>query len=442
MKRSVRNSLIGVVVALVAVSIALQNNIDPHRDRIQPPLGGKSQTKLIFQLPAPYIIASFTGMRESVAGLLWVRADEFFHSGNYEAIFPLVRIITWLDPHYMDVYKVGAWHLDFNITDSSERSDRRLIPPALALMREGIENNRETFDLPFDLAFTHYHLKMKDYENARKWMEVAQTRPDLSSEAVEARERYPLVVKRMLGHMYEKCGDIESAKRQWRRTIADSEKLARDNPRDYTFRTALDIARQNYEIMLWREKHRKYDLYPPIDMKFDAKWVRKRPGVIVVSGTINLISREDYLKLDPSAPAAEKRESMKVRLEAIQDNQWVDGARIDIILQDLDYKPQSLKEFSWEVPRDVTIMVESVRIGEGQFETEIDMSRDPHMYSFKKDKYRLVLTLDPRSAPDFIQDRIGWRGEGLTDKNYLDTKTIPGVRMIRKEWIIDRKDII
>ena len=70
------------------------------------------------------------------------------------------------------------------------------------------------------------------------------------------------------------------------------------------------------------------------------------------------------------------------------------------------------------------------------------MSKDPHMYAFTRKKYRLTVTMDPRSAPDFIQDRIGWHGEGLTDKKYLDTKTAPGVRLIRKTWIIDRKDLI
>ena len=32
----------------------------------------------------------------------------------------------------------GAWHLSYNFTDSSERSDRRYIPPAMQFLREGI----------------------------------------------------------------------------------------------------------------------------------------------------------------------------------------------------------------------------------------------------------------------------------------------------------------
>ena len=37
----------------------------------------------------------------------------------------MIRIITWLDPHQTDVYQTGAWHMDYNFTDNSQRSDRR-----------------------------------------------------------------------------------------------------------------------------------------------------------------------------------------------------------------------------------------------------------------------------------------------------------------------------
>jgi hypothetical protein len=55
----------------------------------------------------------------------------------------------------------------------------------------------------------------------------------------------------------------------------------------------------------------------------------------------------------------------------------------------------------------------------GKFKREIDMSKDPKMYGFAKDKYEMILWFNPRTAPDFVQDRIGWNGEGLTDNKYL-----------------------
>ncbi len=46
------------------------------------------------------------------------------------------------------------------------------------------------------------------------------------------------------------------------------------------------------------------------------------------------------------------------------------------------------------------------------FRREIDMSKDPKMYSFSKDRYQLILSFNPRNAPEFVQDRYGTNGEG------------------------------
>jgi hypothetical protein len=51
-------------------------------------------------------------------------------------------------------------------------------------------------------------------------------------------------------------------------------------------------------------------------------------------------------------------------------------------------------------------------LGLGKFKREIDMSTDPRMYGFAKDKYELILSFNPRNAPEFVQDRLGWSGEG------------------------------
>jgi hypothetical protein len=69
-----------------------------------------------------------------------VRSDSFFHSGNYDAILPCIRLITWLDPTGWTPTRTGAWHLMYNFTDTDQRSDRRYLPAGLSLLREGIAN--------------------------------------------------------------------------------------------------------------------------------------------------------------------------------------------------------------------------------------------------------------------------------------------------------------
>src|SRR4029078_5210778 len=102
----------GAVLVLIALVVLLQIRIDPLRRQpaVEPPkvrkaistqLGGAAR-------PFEYALGAVSGFRQVIAGLLWVRADSFFHQGNYDAILPLVRIITWLDPNFLDVYSTGA----------------------------------------------------------------------------------------------------------------------------------------------------------------------------------------------------------------------------------------------------------------------------------------------------------------------------------------------
>lgn len=52
------------------------------------------------------------------------------------------------------------------------------------------------------------------------------------------------------------------------------------------------------------------------------------------------------------------------------------------------------------------------------------------MYPFTDDEYILEFYYNPRSAPPHIQDKFSWNGEGLTDKNFLNTEIRKGQRVI------------
>ena len=164
----------------------LQARIDPIYQKNYAP-DQKTLAVAGKNLPVEFALGAFTGFREAIAGLLWVRTDQFFDDGNYAAIMPLIRVITWLDPHQIDVYETGAWHMDYNFTDSQERSDRRYIPMALALISEGIANNPDEPDLYSDKAFVHYFRKMGDYVPSANtfadgWQVVEKESKDLNDE--------------------------------------------------------------------------------------------------------------------------------------------------------------------------------------------------------------------------------------------------------------------
>ncbi|HUV05945.1 MAG TPA: hypothetical protein VMX94_12680 [Armatimonadota bacterium] len=404
MKRSTRAILITILLALIPTIVKLQVMIDPGRRQFQPGRGvGSVMTKVgtPIILPSQFVVGTVIGLREVVAGLLWVRVNDFFHSGNYEAIVPLTRMITWLDPHQIDVYSTGAWHLAYNFVDSDQRADRRYLAPAIKFLREGVDNNPTAWDPKFDLGFVLYNLKAQDFPSGRYWISRAWRENGA-----------PDHVHRQIAHTYEKEGRIEDCIKEWKSCIRESEAVLKKNPKDGDALNHLTISKQNLDLILMRQVLREDVGKHPRDVDFEATFKQLRPRVFVLSGRANL---PDY-------------------------------ARIDVTLLDEDYKEPSPKDFSWEVDPNVTALVQlgmhGMLVENGKFQSEYDLSKDAKQYPFKKDRYVLTLTFNPRTAShQLVQNATGWNGEGITDKKYLDT-SIPGLRSIRKVIRLKREDIM
>src|SRR5829696_7161189 len=109
MKPGTRNAIIAAVVGLFLLSIGMGSVVSRnHADYEQTP-----DTNTPLQALAPALL----GFREVAASLLWVKTDDYFHRGEYEPILRLVRLITTIDPHQIDVYTTGAWHMSYNFMD-------------------------------------------------------------------------------------------------------------------------------------------------------------------------------------------------------------------------------------------------------------------------------------------------------------------------------------
>ena len=104
-----------------------------------------------------------------------------------------------------------------------------------------------------------------------------------------------------------------------------------------------------------------------------------------------------------------------------------DGSRIDVRITDWNYGDKStnssLNDFSVDPAE--TILVDSISVRKNHFEREMDMSKDPKMYSFSQPSYRVVLSYSARTTAPHLLDRFGWNGEGMTDADkshvYMDT---------------------
>ncbi len=107
----------------------------------------------------------------------------------------------------------------------------------------------------------------------------------------------------------------------------------------------------------------------------------------------------------------------------------------------------------------VTIMQDAVSVRGGKIGGDqgrkFDMSQDPAMYSFTAPRYTVsvyFMSNNPNDAPIQVQDRIGWKGEGLGPQPYLvtsdgktplpgDVTPILGLRYLLKTYTLTKDDI-
>ncbi|MBX3112674.1 MAG: tetratricopeptide repeat protein [Fimbriimonadaceae bacterium] len=357
-------------------------------------------------LSADQLLFALAGFRELVAGILWVRADSFFDEGNYDAILPIIRLVTWLDPHEIDVYATGMWHIGYNFTDEESRSDRRYIPSALALGKEGARANPNTYELFFETGWIWYHKVDDDYDKAVYWWEQAAQRDDIQP----AR-------RNILASAYIRDGKVEKALGLYEDLLARAEKQFGKSD-EFQNRQNRDTIESNLDNLLVRMGQRgyfaqkggyydqgDYDTKPPFDVGFSARVTVEDPKVIKVEGTWNVL------------PV---------------------GTRVRIVLRDKNLKGAKYAEMDWDASdavnldpdKEITFMQDQLFVKNQQFRRRIDMSRDATMYPFLANDYVIEFYYNPRSAPAHIQDKFGFSGEGMTDQNFLNLDARPGQRVI------------
>jgi hypothetical protein len=197
-----------VVAALLLVCVAgTQALVDVYRPTVNdeadvPPVAG-----------AAVIVRGLAGqIRGLLADYLWLRVDEYAHRrrfadgdinrGDDEAIMPLVRLITWLDPHYVSAYALGGQWLAFHFARPRE---------AVTFYDEGIRNNPQSGDLLTGVALVHWRLL---HNNAAAAARVEQA-ADLTGD--DQARFHALWLE---AHILLEAGDRAGAIRVWHRVAA------------------------------------------------------------------------------------------------------------------------------------------------------------------------------------------------------------------------------
>lgn len=353
------------------------------------------------ELSPMQILLQLFGFREFLAGILWVRADGFFDEGNYDAILPIIKICTTLDPKQIDIYSVGMWHIGYNFTDEDNRSDRRYLPSALALGKQGARANPDTYELFFETGWTWYHKIQDDPWQAVKWFQEARRRSDM----MQAR-------KNLLAPAYQRNGQILDALNTYFSLFDEANKTLAKGDDEFGAQQMHDTIENNMDTMIVRMAQRgffaeqrhdgsfekgDYDPNPPFNTGFSCRVSVTAARILHFEGTWNVV------------PV---------------------GTRIRVVLRDADYPGAKIAELDWdastdvnfEPPRDRTFMQDELYVKDQRFNHDVDMSKDPTMYPCVSKDYLLEFYYSPRMAPPHIQDKFSWNGEGMKDANFSNTK--------------------
>ncbi len=420
MKRN--NALFGVMLVLAVLQGWL------HADVIFPKWKkdySPSHGNVISQLAPDQIFLSLFGFREFLAGILWVRADGFFDDGNYDAVLPIIRLCTLLDPKQIDIYATGMWHIGYNFTDEEQRSDRRYVPSALALGKEGANQNPNTYEMFFETGWMWYHKVQDDFPKAVEWFEKAEQRDDI----MPAR-------RNLLIWAYQRNGEADKSLDLLYKLYDKAFAKYTDNSSEFANRQNRDTIEANLDTTLVRMAQRgwfaknspegkagnwydvsPYDTKPPFDVGFSVKATVIEPKVIRFEGTWNVL------------PV---------------------GTRIKVILRDKDFPHGKPAGMEWDAedainldpPKDITFMQDELYVRNRRFNKKVDMSRDPTMYPFTKKDCVLEFYYNARMAPPHIADKFGFNGEGMTDSNFLNTSIRPGQRVVYTSMPITRDQIL
>ncbi len=162
----------------------------------------------------------FFGFRKVAANFVWLQVDRYWHKGMVYRMVPMMKTVVTLDPNFVDAYLVGAWHLAYNVTakmPATPAPDLEWSPKfkacvgeketyfyvAIDYLKDGIRKNPRDYRIYFDLGFSVYKNKMKDYGNAVKYLREAIRQPH---------DRW---VPRQLAICQELNGEYETARAGW-----------------------------------------------------------------------------------------------------------------------------------------------------------------------------------------------------------------------------------
>ncbi|HIE50879.1 MAG TPA: tetratricopeptide repeat protein [Armatimonadetes bacterium] len=140
------------------------------------------------------------GFRSLAADILWMKTDQYWHSGRWFRMLPICKAVALLEPNFIEVWTITGWHLAYNMSveANSPEEAAKFIRDGITFLREGIKWNPNRYDLYFELGWTFYD-KLNNYERAAEYFKKA------------LQFKHPAYMERLIAHAYERVPDIDQA---------------------------------------------------------------------------------------------------------------------------------------------------------------------------------------------------------------------------------------
>jgi hypothetical protein len=177
--------LYAAIVALMAMSVGVQ----VVRDRGWTPYVPPNPT--LWLQSGTYADKLFLGYKNLVADIYWMRAVVYYggkrresaalqEAGaaatiNFDSLYPLLDLVTTLDPRFRVAYRFGAIFLTEAYPAGPGRPDL-----AIALLQRGIERDGARWEYMEDIGFVYYWW-VKDFTKAAEWFKRAGEQPGAPS---------------------------------------------------------------------------------------------------------------------------------------------------------------------------------------------------------------------------------------------------------------------
>ncbi|MCM8818341.1 MAG: hypothetical protein NC915_02535 [Candidatus Omnitrophica bacterium] len=145
---------------------------------------------------------NYPKLTESQVDLLYLTADNYWHTGEYNKIFPVFYLITRILPNDINAYVLGGWFLINGIAPKYQGKKKELIKNfAVEFMKEGIKNNPYDYRLYWELAWFYYN--EKKYNDALQYLEIAE------------KYEHPFYIENLKAIVFMRTNEIEKAIKEW-----------------------------------------------------------------------------------------------------------------------------------------------------------------------------------------------------------------------------------